>query len=78
MIFTLQIRKKGFIFEMNIQKSYSESFNLTLNVCSIVYYHWCFLLKWEFNEIWSEVQVRLIYYFKRKSSIISRWGKKEA
>lgn len=39
----------------------------------IVYYHWCFLLKWEFNEIWSEVQ--LIYYFKRKSSIISRWGK---
>ena len=35
MVFTLQIRKVGFTFEMNIQKSYSESFNLTLNVCSI-------------------------------------------
>ena len=35
MVFTLQIRKVGFTFEMNIQKSYSESFKLTLNVCSI-------------------------------------------
>ena len=40
MMFTLQIRKMDFSFEMNIQKSYSESFNLTLNVCSIVYCYW--------------------------------------